>query len=315
MGTELKTGHGGLVRLATDEGTTAELAPETAVRVARGRVVVGSGSVLARSTTGTTITLASGAISATGSRAAFRLGRALSLLVGVYQGRVRVAAPGASAEIESLNEVPISGPTMDVVRPLRIGASSPWDIRFLGDALDLDRELDALRVGFTAQFGPRAPEAPFFRRFIPFPSLAFLEPWLPRFESFDVLAGLLYSALVAIKTQRTLEDTFVRLLALRSRGATWGLVVAGEGIDYTAALKGVFAAVARGTGETPPARPRPSPGPRTGTPSSRPSPTPAPKPMPTASPSPSGSPRPSPSPSPDCGALELLLGRDCVLIS
>jgi hypothetical protein len=204
---------------------------------------------------------------------------------------------------------------LDVARPLRISATNSWDVRFLGDALDLDRELDALRIGFTAQFGRRAATAAFFRRFIPLRSVEFVEPWLARFDSFDLLTGLLYSALDAIKTQRSLEGTYARLLDLRGRGATWGLIAAGEQLGYTLALKGVFAAVARGTGETRAGKPAPSPSPATGGSPSPSRPAPTPSPSATARPSPSSSPSPSPSPSPDCGALALLLGTDCVLVS
>lgn len=183
------------------------------VRVERGRVVVDGGSARAAV-----------------SRGAARLRRSASLVVGTYEGEVRLEGAGRALTVPAYRQAAVVGvgTIPDAVRPLGLSDDDEWDRRLLGSVLDLDSRLVAFGRGFDAVAPEEEARAPGF--------FATLLPDVPAGEltADDVAPRSPGENLIAL-TLAVLDGSPFRvalreILDFRAQGARWGLVAADRGI-------------------------------------------------------------------------------------
>lgn len=309
---------------ANESAADGDVAAEATI-VSADDVAVQTGDVLARSEGAQPLTLRSAddGISASSSNGAFRLDRRVSLRIGVYTGTVAVSGPGGESSVARLREVQPRNGAPGSTMPLDVDEDDAWDGRFLGDVLDLDRDLSAQVAGYEGEFGARtssvddlAAIARDAKR-----DLGFVRSSLSRFSSGDVLVGVVLALLVEAAGGDDAPTAFTEMLTLRSRGASWGIIAADRRVDLAAVRSAVVRSVGLRTGVVTPGRgpsivPSGKPTPRpsstrsattspTRSPSARPSSSPSPRPSPSPSTKP---PSPSPSPTP-CSDVDVLLGN------
>lgn len=318
-GDEVRALSGASVRLTQEDGPEVELAPESHVGLRPGGAVeVVSGNVLGIARAGAPVVLESRGVTARGTGGALRLDRNLSMRVGVYGGAATLAAAGGRTDVPRLREAVVVGKTLPrVVDPLSISALDRWDRRFLGEALDVDRELRGLARGFDAQYGHASDGAGFFGEFIPLRSLSFVEPYVPTAHASDVLVGLVVAALVRQEQGESLASAFAGVMDLRMRGASWGLIAFERGLDLDDLLTLVLRAVGGrltslpGLGGSGGSGSGGSGGGGPGSSDDGDGPQPTPGPTTSPSPSPTQSPTPPPTEDP-CDDPEELLNPDCL---
>src|SRR5207253_2816528 len=124
--------------------------------------------------------------------------------------------------------------------PLRYRASDAWDRRFLADAIDLGRDLDARSRGITGQLGPdQGRTAGFYRLVLPgldreadF-SQAMLDTTTADLTTGERLVG----AVIAIEGRRgSFARRWTSTFAFRADGAAWGLVALDQGVTRAGSL-------------------------------------------------------------------------------
>ncbi|HYH28672.1 MAG TPA: hypothetical protein VEA19_07855, partial [Actinomycetota bacterium] len=141
--------------------------------------------------------------------------------VGVYDGEVMVPGSGWSNSVAELSQLDIvggiatSGPT-----PLRIDADDPWDLRMLGEALDVGAALDQKETGLRAQLQGEAARIALDK---------VLGSWVTPEERAALLAefvpeAVLVAAIIAREIGRDpTADVLTEILSLRD-GAGWEIV-------------------------------------------------------------------------------------------
>lgn len=162
---------------------------------------------------------------------AARVHRGLGVTVAVYRGSatVRSAGRALTGGLPALRQVSVAAtgllPRQPV--PLLYDAAKPdqWDLRFLGDAIDLGRFLDTEARGFTSQIGPRASvDAALLRRVLP--SLADESSVPNKLANTMYSAGeaLVGSAIVVESGRGSFDERWDDVFTFRQAGARWGLV-------------------------------------------------------------------------------------------
>lgn len=224
----------------------------------------------------TPLTVVSRSVRATvASGAAARLRRGLAFDAAVYEGRTSVSSAGRSLAVSALRQATVSGPGLVPTRPspLRYRDADGWDRRFLGEAIDLGRDLEARSRGITAQLPADAGTTPGFYRLV-----------LPGLDREPAFTGALLDATPAPSGERIVGAAIIlagrrggfaerwrSAFSFRFEGAAWGLVALDQLVSSPASLVGtVDAALARaltpaGTVAAGGTRPRPA-GAGTGTP-------------------------------------------------
>lgn len=155
---------------------------------------------------------------------AARVRRGLSVTIGVYEGRAEVRAAGRSFDggLPALRQlsVPATGVLPREAKPLVYDETDtdPWDLRFIGDAIDLGAELEGLSKGYTGQLGPDARAEPDAIQ-LALPDLTDV----PQVVVADRTPG---EALVgsAIALEAGGGDRITSVFSFRDAGARWGLV-------------------------------------------------------------------------------------------
>jgi hypothetical protein len=100
----------------------------------------------------------------------------------------------------------------------------PWDRRFLGDAIDLGRDLDGLSRGFTAQLGPRARASASLLRDV-LPPLAGESAFIDGLVDAQSSPGeSLIGAAIVVEASGGFLQRWTEVFAFRADGARWGLV-------------------------------------------------------------------------------------------
>jgi hypothetical protein len=114
----------------------------------------------------------------------------------------------------------------------------PWDRAFLGDAIDLGKELDRRARGFTGQVGARtAVDAQLLRSVLP--TLAADDEFNESFLGTTVrTAGeVLVGGAIALEgDRRSLRDRWTDVFSFRDDGARWGLVALDQQVKRDALL-------------------------------------------------------------------------------
>ncbi|HWC09944.1 MAG TPA: hypothetical protein VG455_01855, partial [Acidimicrobiales bacterium] len=202
------------------------------------------------------------AVTVTGGSA--RVERDGGALIASYTATATVTAGGRTLRVPPLRQATVSatGELDDKLVPLAYVAGDPWDVRFLGDFIDLGNQLVARSNGFTAQLRPGEGRTVGFYRTL-FPALE-NEPGLSD-ASFDLarppgenLVGL---AITIQGTKGSFAERLRSVFGFRDEGAEWGLVAAEQGVDRAPLVSGVDHAISQG-----PASPAEQPPPRVAAP-------------------------------------------------
>jgi hypothetical protein len=212
-----------LVRLPG--GRSVELAPGADLGWAGpGGAEVRAGSVLARASSALTIRAAGADIE--GSDAVFRVDRELSTRLAVYRGEASVVGSGVGA-IPALRETTLvaGGAVPRGARPLRVSPNDPWDINFLGAAIDIGLELDRLQRGLARQLPAQGPEAVTEVLSEDFPR-RILEDLLERISPAESVVAAVAAREAAALVGQSLVQVLRNVLDLRLLGADWTVVVA-----------------------------------------------------------------------------------------
>jgi hypothetical protein len=245
---------------------------------------------------------AGGATIAVRSGAA-RVRRSSGVTVAVYQGTVGVAALGRTlpAPVPALRQVAIADtgvlPRRAVPLVFDRRQPDPWDVRFLGDAMDLGEQLERRSLALSGTLRPAAP-----------PDARFLSTVVPALRAASGFGdGLLdparavgetvVGASIALGGGGGFVTRWNAAFAFRSQGADWGLVAADQRAPRQSlfgVLDGVLDSVPFGTA----ARPTPS-GPSRTTTTTTPPPSTPPTTQPGGGPTPPTIPPATVPPPPD----------------
>lgn len=236
---------------------------------------------------------------------AVRVQRRLSVTVAVYRGHATVRSAGRelAGGLDALRQVsiPATGQVPRDPTPLLYDDASPdpWDRQFLGDAIDLGRDLERRSRGLTGQLGPRVRvDATLLDRVLP--PLVDHDVALTRVSASSPGEAVVGGA-IAVESAATkdISAAWNDVFDFRDAGARWGLVALDQRVKR-AALNArlddaagrsplLFAAGTTGTNRrTPTTRPTPSTSTPGGTGGSSTTTTTQPQPTPTTVPTPIG---------------------------
>jgi len=182
--------------------------------------------------------------------AAARVQRSSSVTVAMYDGDAELGAAGRPFDggLRTFRQVsvPATGVLPRDAVPLVYDEDDPdpWDLRFLGDAIDLGAELEQQSRGFTGQLGPGArADATLLRRVLPeldgLDDLDALVARRPRTPG-ESLVGAAIVVESGVGRDRW-EDVF----AFREAGAAWGLVALDQAVQRRALLDLISGAFGR----------------------------------------------------------------------
>jgi hypothetical protein len=210
------------VRLRATDGDASVVNVASTPEIVDGDAVVVAGTDGARFSAGDVdVDLAAGAV---------RVQRGLSVTVAVYRGKaqVRTAGRALAGGLAALRQVSIAA-TGQVPRdpsPLVYDDKEPdpWDREFLGDAIDLGRDLDRRSRGLTGQLGPRVHvDATLLQRVLP--------PLTKEPVPVERVAGssageAVVGAAIAVEaaSKKDLTTAWDEVFDFRADGAKWGLV-------------------------------------------------------------------------------------------
>jgi hypothetical protein len=297
---ETVTAVSGSVRLDLGDGAALELregfagsdavAPEASAVTVDRRPGLVSGEVLAvAGGDGLTVVAAGTEVHLAASVA--RLHRSLTFTTAVYDGAASVESAGRSVTVSALRQVAVPGLGLVPGRPGPLGYDEldPWDQRYLGDAIDLGRVLDARARGFTAQLDAGEARTVGFYELL-FSEVdgepAFADVFRPGRPPGEQLVG----TAIAIEGEGgDLPERLRAVFEFRDEGAEWGLVALDQGADRGPLLARIDAALDRSPllfAGAPPAGGPPATGPPPG----------GPEPPPPGQPPPSGPPPEEPPP-------------------
>jgi hypothetical protein len=178
-----------------------------------------------------------------------RVRRSSGASLGVYRGRARVVALGRAlpVPVRALRQVSVADTGALPRRPVPLSLDrrhpDPWDLRYLGDAIDLGDQLQRRSRALDRQLGVAVPVTPpLLRRVLPPLRTA------PAFRD-DLVDGgravgeTLVGASIALAGQGPLPDRWHDTFAFRSQGADWGLVALdqrAQRADVVGVLDGVL---------------------------------------------------------------------------
>jgi hypothetical protein len=220
------------------------------VRLLAGDLLADGPSGLSVDAAGTVVTLEGDGDDGRGDGAA-RIARDLAVTTATYEGVAVVDSAGEHRGVAALRQLSVSsvGRLPASVDPVRTDATDPWDLRYLGEAIDLTRRLDSLSRSFTV-LGSELSAG----------DLRGLLPSLDRVASFgpELLApgrGAGETIVGAAITSRAagadsdFGERWGDVFAFRDDGATWGLVALDQRVTGGDLLADVEAALGRTLGE------------------------------------------------------------------
>ena len=227
-GARIRAGQGGRARIDLPGQRSLELAPQTEVRLPRadapellaGSVLAQAGSPMDISVNRTTVVAQDGMI---------RIDSAFSVRVAVYRGSATLPGTGWSTPLTSLQQIGVTaGVVTRAPRPIEVDATNIWDLRLMGQAIDIGSGLFRQETGLTAQLtGPDVSAA----------ILDVLADSLPAAELTSLLevfapAEVVIAALIATTSERADPSTTLQeILALRTAGAAWIVIAEAFGLD------------------------------------------------------------------------------------
>jgi hypothetical protein len=184
------------------------------------------------------LTVRSAGSTVTTKRGATRIRAGLALTAGVYSGAARVDSADRALDVPALRQAAIVafGVVPAAPAPLEYRETDAWDLRYLGVAIDIGKELQAKSDGFTSQLRPGEGYTPGFYSVL-LPGLS------PRaLSACDVALGgslgegrrpgeVLVGTTLALEGRGGSFATRCKeAFAFRDNGATWGLVALDQGV-------------------------------------------------------------------------------------
>ena len=176
-----------------------------------------------------------------------RVSRTLSLLVATYRGSTEITSGGRTLSVPAFRQVNLAAAGLLPNRPSPVEyvATDAWDQRLLSDAVNLGAQLGAKSRGFSSQPGAGDGRTPaYFRQLLPalaaqpeFDTL--LDPSRPAGET------LVGAAIVLESRRGSFADRWSGVFGFRGDGADWGFVAGDQGVDGSAVLNTVDAAIGR----------------------------------------------------------------------
>jgi hypothetical protein len=164
--------------------------------------------------------------------AAVRINRSLSVTTASYDGGVAIDSAGQRRDVPELRQLTVAslGQPPRTAEPLRYDESDPWDLRFLGAAIEVGRRLEALSRAYTPPPG-EAVTAGFFA--IVLPGLDD-EPDFVDGDLLDVARApgetLVGAAIALLGDRGAFAERWAAVFGLRDEAAQWGLVAADQGV-------------------------------------------------------------------------------------
>lgn len=182
------------------------------------------------------------------------LSRGLTLLVATYSGSADVESAGRAITVPALRQVVVAAVGLLPAHPspLEPSTGDSWDLRFLGDAIELGNQLNARSRGFTGQVRAEQSRSPdFFRQL--FPRLQgeslFGTLFDPDRSPGETLVG---AAIVLEAGDSSFQDRWMAVFGFRDEGASWGLVARELGVAGRPLLEALDAAIGRTVTVVPP---------------------------------------------------------------
>jgi hypothetical protein len=244
-GDQVRAGADGKARIYFPGQQTVELAPEARVVVSREEAAeVLGGSVLAQARQG--LVVAVDGLEVTAADAVFRLDLGLSRRLAVYRGEAEVPGSGWDDPVTAFQQLTLVGrsaPRGPV--PLEVDTNDRWDVRLLGEAMDVGLALLQHETGLASQLRDQAA-----RKTV----LQTLSKAIPGGDLRSQLAKLPPAVVVVAATiAMTVEEgvptkLLTRILNLRSLGASWIVVAAllGVGRSVVGTLEDIVSSIVAG---------------------------------------------------------------------
>ena len=181
---------------------------------------------------------------------AARVQRGLSVTVAMYAGSAEVRSAGRAFDggLRALRQlsVPATGVLPREAVPLVYDqdAPDPWDLRFIGDAIDLGAELDEKSRGFTGQLPGARGDAALLREALP--PLAADVPLDGLLGEVERTPGeSLVGAAIVVETGDVGTDRWSAVFGFRDAGAQWGLVALDQEVGRDGLLDRINGAIGR----------------------------------------------------------------------
>ncbi len=202
-----------------------------------GDLLVTAPKALKISAAGTTLEVEAGAA---------QVSRSLGMAVAAYDGMVHLSSAGVTRDVPALREmqVPALGRPPRLPRPLDYRAADPWDRRFLGEAIDLGRTLEALASGYTQNLNPGEGRTPGFFRIV-LPDLAKQPDFGANLIDLVKPPGetLIGAAIAGLGRRGEFVDRWHSVFGFRDQGAEWGLVALDQAVSEAPLLGTIEQAV------------------------------------------------------------------------
>jgi len=220
-GARVRSGPSGGARIELPGKRFLELAANSEIRMATEPELV-KGSVLAN--VGPPLDILVDQVSVTARNAIVRIDKALSVRVAVYQGTALLPESGWGVPLTSFQQVRmVFGAVNSGPQPLIVNPTNAWDLRLLGEAIDVGTSLFRQERGLTSQL-----QGPGVRDVI----IEALSDEFPSTELGSVLAAaapadVVIAALIASSIDGDPAFNLQQILDLRNAGADW-IVIAGR---------------------------------------------------------------------------------------
>jgi hypothetical protein len=227
-GQQIRVADSAVVRLPN--GASAELragADGDAVLVLGTTPELRSGELLLKAGSDTARLNAGGVLISLNSNGVARIRRSSGVTVGVYRGLAGIDARGRILQggVPALRQITIAsgGSVPRKPVPLVYNDSDQWDLDYLGEAINLDRELDDRVKNLVASSNGQVPDEAFLSRVLPVlaTTAGFGEGLLQRPRS---TSELVIGASIALGSGPDFVDSWGRVFGFRSAGAKWGIV-------------------------------------------------------------------------------------------
>jgi hypothetical protein len=168
-----------------------------------------------------------------------RVRRSSGVTLAVYQGRATVDALGQEVVTPALRQLAVSDTGAVPVRPVPLvydrSNPDPWDVRFLGDAIDMGSQLERRSRALTAQLARPSSDAAFLTSVVPplRTAAGFTDALLDPARS---VGETVVGASIALGGDGAFVGRWRDAFGLRQQGADWGLVA----LDQRAQRVAVF---------------------------------------------------------------------------
>lgn len=179
-----------------------------------------------------------------------RFSRGLAVGVSTYRGVTAIDSAGQDRSVPALRQMDVSvlGRPPANARPLSVDPSDPWDLRYLGAAIDLTRTLGSLSRSFTGSLASTAGQTPGFYQLL-LPGLAneagFTSALFQRRVGQPQGDTLVGAAISMLGTRGGFEQRWAETFDFFDAGAEWGLVAMDQGVASDALVRAIEGALDR----------------------------------------------------------------------